>query len=68
MATTPAPKTVIVDGKYTKFEPSPDQQTFLDTYGLQDGKDCERMREAVDMASALCISWRKAFFKILDAE
>lgn len=69
MAVTPTPKTQVTkDGEYTKFEPSPAQQAFIDAYGRGDDRDCERLREAIKMAFARSISWRKAFFDILNAE
>lgn len=68
MATTPAPKSVLIDHKYTKFEPSTDQQIFIDTYGRKDGRDCERLKCAIKLAFTLNSSWRKAFFDILESE
>lgn len=68
MAVTPTPKTQVHDGKFKKFTPSEDQQIFLNTYGKQDGRDCERLKQAIKLAFATNISWRQAFFNLINAE
>lgn len=68
MATTKAPKSVLVKQKWEEFKITPGQRAFLDQNGVGDGRDVERLREAIELGAKLKISWRKGFYKILEGE
>lgn len=55
-------------GKSSEFKPSEQMEEIIEKYGKKDGRDLDRMRQAVRMSSTLEISWIKAFSMVVNDE
>lgn len=68
MATAKAPKSRLVEYEWKEFKITSGQEQFLQKNGVGDGRDIDRLRDAINLGAKIKISWRKAFHKILEDE